>query len=87
MSDASVPFANIKVIQAPVQEWEIIKDPVTITIYCINPSGKLKLWFDRTTKNIIILNHEYNSDMLVTFYNAVICSIIMFGSVCKGGNI
>ena len=23
-----------------------------------------------------------NSDMLVTFYNAVICSIIMFGSVC-----
>ena len=28
-----------------------------------------------------------NSDMLVTFYNAVICSIIMFGSVCWGGNI
>ena len=27
------------------------------------------------------------SDMLVTFYNAVICSIIMFGSVCWGGNI
>ena len=26
-------------------------------------------------------------DMLVTFYNAVICSIIMFGSVCWGGNI
>ena len=25
--------------------------------------------------------------MLVTFYNAVICSIIMFGSVCWGGNI
>ena len=24
--------------------------------------------------------------MLVTFYNAVICSIIMFGSVCWGGN-
>ena len=23
----------------------------------------------------------------VTFYNAVICSIIMFGSVCWGGNI
>jgi len=23
-----------------------------------------------------------NSDMLVTFYNAVICSIVMFGSVC-----
>ena len=28
-----------------------------------------------------------NSDMLVTFYNAVICSITMFGSVCWGGNI
>ena len=28
-----------------------------------------------------------NSDMLVTFYNAVTCSIIMFGSVCWGGNI
>ena len=28
-----------------------------------------------------------NSDMLATFYNAVICSIIMFGSVCWGGNI
>ena len=27
------------------------------------------------------------SDMLVTFYNAVLCSIIMFGSVCWGGNI
>ena len=28
-----------------------------------------------------------NSDMLVTFYNAVISSSIMFGSVCWGGNI
>ena len=28
-----------------------------------------------------------NSDMLVTFYNAVICRVIMFGSVCWGGNI
>ena len=28
-----------------------------------------------------------NSDMLVTFYNAVVCSVIMFGSVCWGGNI
>ena len=27
-----------------------------------------------------------NSDMPVTFYNAVICSSIMFGSVCWGGN-
>jgi len=25
--------------------------------------------------------------MLATFYNAVICSIIMLGSVCWGGNI
>ena len=28
-----------------------------------------------------------NSDILVAFSNAVICSIIMFGSVCPGGNI
>ena len=28
-----------------------------------------------------------NSDMLVTFYNVVICSVIMLGSVCWGGNI
>ena len=28
-----------------------------------------------------------NSERLVTFYNAVTCSIIMFGSVCWGGNI
>ena len=28
-----------------------------------------------------------NSDMLVTFYNAVICSSIIFGSVCWGVNI
>ena len=31
---------------------------ITVTIYFINPSGKLKLSFDRTTKNIIILNHK-----------------------------
>ena len=29
---------------------------------------------------------EVNSNMLVTFYNALICIIIMFGSVCCGGN-
>ena len=28
-----------------------------------------------------------NSYLVVTFYNAVICSIIMFGSVCWGGNL
>ena len=28
-----------------------------------------------------------NSDMLVILYNAVICRITMFGSVCWGGNI
>ena len=28
-----------------------------------------------------------NSDLLVTFHNAVICSIIVFGSVCLGENI
>ena len=26
-----------------------------------------------------------NSDMLVTFYNSVMCIIIIFGSVCWGG--
>ena len=30
---------------------------------------------------------EVNSGILVTFYNAVICSIIVYGSVCWGGNI
>ena len=43
--------------------WKVLCDhssklTITITIYCINPSGKLKLSFDRTTKNIIILNHK-----------------------------
>ena len=28
-----------------------------------------------------------NSGMLVTFYNAVICRISVYGSVCWGGNI
>ena len=28
-----------------------------------------------------------NSDMLISFYNAVICSLIVFDSVCWGGNI
>ena len=37
---------------------EITITIITITIYFINPRGKLKLSFDRTTKNIIILNHE-----------------------------
>ena len=32
-------------------------------------------------------SYGVNADMLVTFYNAVICSIITFGSVCWGGNI
>ena len=36
----------------------IIVTITTITTYFINPSRKLKLSFDRTTKNIIILNHE-----------------------------
>ena len=35
----------------------------TITIYFINPRGKLKLSFDRTTKNIsIIISHEPDAD-------------------------
>ena len=28
-----------------------------------------------------------NSGMLVTFDDALICSIIVYGSVCRGGNI
>ena len=38
-------------------------------------------------ENVLLRLFGVNSDMLVTFYNAVICSIIMFGSVCWGGNI
>ena len=34
------------------------KGVTTTTIYFINPSGKLKLSFDHTTKNIIMLNNE-----------------------------
>ena len=34
-----------------------------------------------------LISFGVNSDMLVTFCNAVICSSIMFGSVCWGGNI
>ena len=30
---------------------------------------------------------SFGVSMLVTLYNAVICSLIMFGSVCWGGNI
>ena len=30
---------------------------------------------------------DVNSDILVTFYNAVICGPIMFCTVCQGGNI
>ena len=41
---------------APVVELCIFR--LTITIYVIDPSGKLKLSFDSTAKNIIILNHE-----------------------------
>ena len=40
---------------------------------------------------IMFLKYLYifgvNSCMLVTFYNAVICSIIVYGSVCWDGNI
>ena len=34
-----------------------------------------------------LISFGVNSDMFVTFHNAVICSIIIFGSVCWGGNI
>ena len=34
-----------------------------------------------------LISFRVNSDMFVTFYNAVICSIIMSGSVCWGGNV
>ena len=34
-----------------------------------------------------LISFGVKSDMLVTFYNTIICSIIVFGSVCWGGNI
>ena len=40
---------------------------ITITIYFINPSGKLKLSFDRTTKNISqIMNHTHMHTLIHT---------------------
>ena len=59
--------ANLSYIQLPssgvikmycLALWSCCSSPrqvvneVTVTIYFINPSGKLKLSFDRTTKNI-----------------------------------
>ena len=40
---------------------------ITITIYFINPSGKLKLSFDCTTKNISqIMNHTHMHTLIHT---------------------
>ena len=39
------------------------------------------------SKYLLIQYSEGGYTFIVTFYNAVICSIIMFGSVGRGGNI
>ena len=46
---------------------QIITITTTITIYFINPSGKLKLSFDRTMKNISqIMNHTHMHTLIHT---------------------
>ena len=54
------------------------KENINSVVKKVNP----RMYFMRKLRSFGV-----NSDMLVTFYNAVICSLIMFGSVCKGGNI
>ena len=47
---------------------------ITVTIYFINPSGKLKLSFDRTTKNISqIMNHTHLSYTYAPFFSQISC--------------
>ena len=53
------------------REHQLCAEKVNLRMYCMR---KLR-------------SFGVNSDMLATFYNAVICSIMMFGSVCWGGNI
>ena len=55
---AGVAGWRIVIILTLITMSIIIIITITIAIYFINPSRKLKLSFDRTTKNIIILNHE-----------------------------
>ena len=60
-------------------------------LFCsrVNWTGKRTstLCWKKWTRECIAWESWDHSDMLVTFYNAVICSIIMFGSVCWGGSI
>ena len=46
---------------------------LTITIYFINPSGKLKLSFNRTMKNVSqIMNHMHIYTLMQLYYDLVI---------------
>ena len=63
---------------------------LTVTIYFINPSGKLKLSFDRTTKNMSqIMNHIFILFLLFLFYLCnidIICPIwecVLFASTIR----
>ena len=53
------------------------KENINSVVKKVNP----RMYFMRKLRSFGV-----NSDMLVTVYNAVICSL-MFGSVCRGGNI
>ena len=54
------------------------KENINSVVKKVNP----RMYFMRNLRSFGV-----NLDMLVTFYNAVICSLIMFASVCRGGNI
>ena len=54
------------------------KENINSVVKKVNP----RMYFMRKLRSFGV-----NSDMRVIFYNAVICSLIMFGSVCRGGNI
>ena len=54
------------------------KENINSVVKKVNP----RMYFMRKLRSFGV-----NSDMLVTVYNAVICSLIMFGSVCRGRNI
>ena len=57
-------YPNFGVEQSPVSRKStktvvtVRKVSLTITIYFIHPSGKLKLTFDRTTKKIYLSNSK-----------------------------
>ena len=60
--NGSLCCGMIKVLPVLKKSWGVTTvTTTTTTVYFINPSEKLKLLFDRTTKNMyisIVLNHE-----------------------------